>query len=113
MSGANLHYIWNMRNTIFLAVLIVLISCSSDTGYSGDWQKPNNAELIDIGKTLASNNISGCGQYYIKGKYGDYIVACFDGEKWKYYNVLTGTNTVQDPNLVCPDCLTEPDLNKL
>lgn len=103
-----------MKTLIILLPLFLILSCTPNSEFEGEWRKANGNENVEIGRVLIKNNVKGCGQYYVKGKAGDFIVACYDGANWNYFEVLTtGDGIIQDPNLICPECLTEPDVAKL
>jgi len=64
--------------------------------YPEPWREPSTEELRVISIALARNNITGCGEYYLRPSSRDkneYLVACTaDGIHWEYYIVwpLTG-----------------------
>ena len=79
--------------------------------YSKTWTSPSSEQLSVIGKILQKNNISGCGQYYIKEKLSDnseLTVACTsDGENFKYYLLWKHSEKVIP---ITDDGLTKPNL---
>lgn len=67
-------------------------------GYSLSWQSPSTEQVSQIGRILAKNNISGCGEFYVKTKTGsdsELAVACTaDGESFHYYLVWLASEAV-------------------
>ena len=69
--------------------------------YIGEWVSANNSEAQKITKTLIKNNISGCGEYYVKESTennNEYLVACSsDGKNWNLYIVWSEIEEIQGP----------------
>lgn len=67
--------------------------------YPGPWQESFH---LAITKTLAQNDIRGCGQYKYKASVKDnneYVVYCtIDGKSWLSYTVWPSINQVQGPH---------------
>mgnify|MGYP006948856663 CR=1 FL=1 len=95
--------------TTFLVVLF-LVSCGDnkshksltvDEQYPKPWREPNNEEFVSIGKTLVKNNVTGCGEYYLRSSSqskGSYLVGCSsDGTNWTYYMVWVYAEKVMGP----------------
>jgi hypothetical protein len=94
-----------------LFISLHLVSCGGsskshkdltvDEQYPKPWRDPNREELLAIGQTLVKNNISGCGEYYIRPSSqstGEYLVGCSsDGTTWTYYMVWTAIQNVMGP----------------
>lgn len=65
--------------------------------YPGDWQQDYE---VQISRTLAANNVFGCGQYeYRRGNTRDsFLVRCTaDGQRWTLYRVWPDRLEVQGP----------------
>ena len=98
----------DIKYSLVLAVLIEAFGCGEgDTSnisvndrYELPWKSPGN-ELLQIGKVLVVNKITGCGELYVRRrKTGDneYLVACTrDTKNWRYYVVKTNESTVEGP----------------
>ena len=76
--------------------------------YTGEWVSATNSEVQKITKTLIKNNISGCGEYYVKESKennNEYLVACSsDVKNWNLYIVWSEIGEIQGP-------LTNPIIN--
>lgn len=81
--------------SIAFVVLLMIIPFSNENKVekkpaSLTWRTPKAGyELREIGKTILRNNVSGCGEYYLKLiTEGEYLIACSaDGFLWDYYVV--------------------------
>jgi hypothetical protein len=78
-------------------------------GYSQAWQSPSTKQVSEIGRILAKNNISGCGEFYVKTKSGsdsELAVACTaDGKSFSYYLVWLhseGVTGIKDDGITKP-----------
>lgn len=73
---------------------------STNSKYDLSW-KSNGATFTSIGRTLANNNIRGCGEFYYRNSIqdkGEYLVGCSgDGINWKYYIVWILLDEVMGP----------------
>ncbi len=70
--------------------------------YPMPWTDPGNAEMMKVSRSLVKNNITGCGEYYVRNSAvddGECLVACTpDGENWNYYIVWYNIENVSRTN---------------
>jgi hypothetical protein len=88
-------------------ISMLLVSCGGNSKmtineqYPEPWKDANSEQNIEIGQTLVKNNISGCGEYYIRPSSqntNEYLVGCSsDGIIWKYYMVWPKIQNVMGP----------------
>lgn len=87
----------NVFRMIGLVILLYLISQSCTPTKTTKNEIATNPE-IEISKVLASNGITGCGEFNYSlnsGQNSEYTVTCtWDGQNWKTYTVWTKINRV-------------------
>jgi len=98
-----------LKGILISTIVLFAFACGSsnqgdiNSTYPEPWKDPTGEEYQKIGKALVKNNITGCGEYYVRlsaENKGEYLVACSrDGESWSYYLVWTGIDEVNGPYL--------------
>ena len=78
--------------------------------YSLSWRSPTDNEFADIGRIMVKNNVTGCGEYYVKEvTSGEFVAACTsDGKNWNYYVVYTKIDKIYLANNEMLKKLTPP-----
>lgn len=98
-----------MKRIIVLLILLILAiwyftSRISDKSknfgqdeYSMPWRNASDDELQKIGRIIVSNNVDGCGEYFVKEiENNEYFIACSaDGKNWKYYHAWSEINRIE------------------
>ncbi len=84
------------------SLIILFLSCqqpSFSERYKQKWREPYDKEFLPIGRALVKNDITDCGEYYVRESSldpGEYIIGCTaDGKKFQYYLVWTSTEVVK------------------
>lgn len=80
--------------------------------FDNSWRMPHDSEFTTIGKLMVKNNITGCGEYYVRViKKNEYAIACTsNGTNWTYYIawpkngkiILANANYAMDNSLKPP-----------
>jgi hypothetical protein len=82
-----------------------------ENDYSSNWLSPSRGETSIISTTLMKNNVSGCGEFFIKKKKRSssvYAVACTsDGKTFNYYLVWPKIDEVVH---ITDDGITKPPI---
>lgn len=77
--------------------------------YASKWTSPSGDILSKISRSLSENNVTGCGEYYVKSKINEdnvFALACTsDGKNFKYYLVwpsIGEVKSIEDDGIARP-----------
>lgn len=89
------------------AIVLTASACSQsktvsvNERYPMPWKEVTGKEMINIGRVMVKNNLTGCGEYYVrpaKEITDDYLVSCSrDGKQWDFFILNVTVNTVVGP----------------
>lgn len=103
-------------------LLLMLADCgkplTTAERFSGPWLAPSPIVM----RALLTNQIRGCGEFYMRrakdsennpAEYGDYLIYCTsDGKTWVAWEVFPSSNQVLGPSMLEPE-IPLPDRAKI